>query len=118
MKKDYVIIGKKISVNGIDYYQPNYSGEGDVYKNEQAFEENPDEVCYIPEHAFDELEPVVIDGEEYYEITEGDAYTRNNLQELIGDGDFGDEDKWNVEDFFYVKCQWAYPETYIEELSH
>ncbi len=117
MKKDYVLIGKKISVNGIDYYQPDYSGEGDVYKNEQAFEENPDEVCYIPEHAFDDLEPVMIDGAEYYEAN---GYTRNDLAELIGDGIFGDEeeDKWTVEQFFYIKCQWAYPETYIEELSH
>ena len=45
-------------------YEGDYNGEGFVYKDEDAFLNHPDELCYIPEHAFPEN-----DEEEDFETT-------------------------------------------------
>ena len=37
-------------------YECDSCGEGFVYKNEDAFLNHPDEICYIAEHAFDDIE--------------------------------------------------------------
>lgn len=45
-------------------YEGDYNGEGFVYKDEDAFLNHPDELCYIPEYAFPEN-----DEEEDFETT-------------------------------------------------
>lgn len=42
--------------NNLVGYEPDYCGEGCVYKDEDAFLNHPDEICYIAEHAFDDIE--------------------------------------------------------------
>lgn len=37
-------------------YECDRCGEGFVYKDEDAFLNHPDEICYIAEHAFDDIE--------------------------------------------------------------
>lgn len=56
MKKIEVHTGFKVyddDMNLIGYEGNNY-GEGFIYKDTEAFENNPDEICYIPEQAFNE----------------------------------------------------------------
>lgn len=42
--------------NNLVGYECDSCGEGFVYKNEDAFLNHPDEICYIAEHAFDDIE--------------------------------------------------------------
>ena len=42
--------------NNLVGYEPDNCGEGFVYKDEDAFLNHPDEICYIAEHAFDDIE--------------------------------------------------------------
>ena len=84
MDKDYShMAGKHIVIDGVNYFSNEYFGDGlsngYVYKNEQAFCENPDEVCYIPEAAFSDATPVTIDGVDYYKVD--DTVYRTTLVE-------------------------------------
>lgn len=117
MEKYYEIAGKKATQDGQAFYQNEYYSfdglsYGYIFKDEKAFKENPKEVCYIPEHAFDDAEEVIIDGETYYAV---DGYTRESLEELIK-GEVDEEgEPIEIEDFFNI-LEWAYPETYINEM--
>lgn len=44
-------IGKKIETREGIFYELEYNGEGNIYKNEDAFLNRQDEVCYVPEYA-------------------------------------------------------------------
>ena len=41
-------IGNRIETPEGVFYELEYGGEGNIYKNEDAFLNRPDEVCYIP----------------------------------------------------------------------
>lgn len=111
------MVGKKIVLNGQTFFQNEYYSfdglsYGYVFKDEKAFKENSKEVCYIPEHAFDDAEEVIIDGETYYAV---DGYTRESLEELIK-GEVDEEgEPIDIEDFFN-HLEWAYPETALSEM--
>ena len=49
-------IGKRIETPEGVFYELEYGGEGNIYKNEDAFLYRPDEVCYIPEYAAEDHE--------------------------------------------------------------
>ncbi|RGU52708.1 thrombopoietin receptor, partial [Odoribacter splanchnicus] len=44
-------IGNRIETPEGVFYELEYGGEGNIYKNEDAFLNRPDEVCYVPEYA-------------------------------------------------------------------
>lgn len=118
MKKDYEMAGKKATVNGQTFYSNEYYSfdglsYGFVFKDEKAFRENPDEICYIPEHAFDDAEEVIINGETFYAV---EGYTRNALEQLIEGEIDEDGDPIDIE-YFFQKLEWAYPETYLLEMA-
>ena len=113
--KDYVMVGKKVVVNGKTYYQNAGYGEGYIYKDEKAFAENTDDVCYIPEHAFDDAEEIEVDGETYYDVE--DTYTRKQLEELCKDY-FDDEDKPIDVEYLFGELEWTYPQTRLEEFTY
>lgn len=110
---EYEIIGEKRVINGETYYKPGYldmgCNYGHVYKNEQAFKENPDEVCYIAEGAFKDAEPTIIDGEKFYHEDEVGGDTRKTLEELCEPND-----PWDVEELFQ-ELVWTFPSTLILE---
>lgn len=121
---EYNNAGNKISINGVNYYSHEcYSNGfeyGYVYKNEQAFRNDPDEVCYIPERAFDDVIPIDVDGVDYYCEELLDCYTRRDLERMLLDDDgkpFLDEDgdTIDVESFFH-SLFWYYPSTRLNEL--
>ena len=49
-------IGNRIETPEGVFYELEYGGEGNIYKNEDAFLNRPDEVCYIPEYAAEDHE--------------------------------------------------------------
>ena len=121
MAQEYLQVGKKITIEGENYYSADYNGDccsnGFIYKSEKAFKENPDEVCYIPEHAFVEASKdfpddiLCIDGEKYLPVG---GYTRKDLEALIEGEVDCDGDPLEA---FFNELLWAYPETYLNEIA-
>lgn len=98
-------------------YKPQACGEGYVYKDADAFNNNPDEVCYIAEHAFDYAGP-----DDILSVADiGDnAETRNTIIDKVL-CKFGEDYKLTheqaelfAEDLFSI-AEWAFIETYIAE---
>jgi hypothetical protein len=89
--KEYLLIGsyepeteEKPSVISRDYYVQGY-----IYKDEEAFENRPNDVCYVPELS-DTL------------------YTRNDFLDLCdGNEDYAKE--------LFLTVDWQHPETLLEE---
>lgn len=120
METNYNIFGECRTINGEKYFSNDFRSDGftygHVYWNQQAFMESPDEVCYIPEHAFDDIEPVKIDGKDFYPAEMVGGYTRRQLEELVEDETDEDEDPIDVECFFN-SLFWCCPETRLNELA-
>ena len=121
MERELQQAGRCIVKDGRTYFTNEYlsidgCGYGYVYKNERAFKEDPKAVCYIPEHAFDDVETVTIDGEEYYPAEALDTYSREELERMIeGETDADTDEPIDIEYFFW-KLEWAYPSTYLMEM--
>lgn len=97
-------------------YECDSCGEGFVYKNEEAFRDHPDEICYIPEHAFDDIEG------EYMTIEEAKVggETHKTIVEQVLD-EWGEEymltdeqAEYMAKDIFGI-AEWAYISTYLAE---
>lgn len=120
-KYRYVMIGEKAVLDGKTLFAPDYHSDGSnfgtIFKDEKAFREDRDAICYIPEHAFDDVEPITVNGKEFYDV---DGYTRADLEALITDEEgallYEDEEgaKLDIDHFFSILL-WAYPETYLNE---
>ena len=119
MVKDGYKIGKKKVVDGETLYSPEYYDNGccfgTIYKDSTAFYNNPDEVCYVPEHAFDFSSVAHVDGEDNYYVASG--YTRRDLENLIEGCEDADGDSIDIEDFF-DSLIWCCPETRLSEISY
>ena len=119
MKKEYQNVGEKRIINGETFYSQGTATDGMeygyVYKNEQAFYEQPDEICYIPEHAFDDIDFCEMNGEKFYRAEEVDGYTRRQLEELIANEIDEDGEPINIE-YFFQSLYWCYPETKLNEI--
>jgi len=121
MANGYQTYGERRMIYGAAHYSPGYRSDGCtygyVYWNERAFMEQPDEVCYIPEHAFDDVQPVRVDGEDYYPADEVVGYTRRELEAMVDGETDCDGDAISVEDFFH-SLFWCFPETRLQELTY
>ncbi len=94
-------IGKRIETSEGVAYELEYGGEGNIYKNEDAFLNRPDEVCYVPEYAAEGCEGWRVPQNE-------DCFTHNTLLALCK----GNEEVcW---DLFY-SLEWTFPTTLLEE---
>ena len=121
MERELQQAGRCIVKDGRTYFTNEYlsidgCGYGYVYKNEKAFKEDPKAVCYIPEHAFDDVETVTIDGEECYPAEALDTYSREELERMIEGETDADTDKPIDIEYFFWKLEWAYPSTYLMEM--
>lgn len=124
-KYRYILIGEKTVLDGKTLFSPGYYSDGltfgHIFKNEKAFREDRNAVCYIPEYGFDEdAEPVVIDGVEYYDEDDVLSYTRADLEAMITDDNgnlvYEDEDGRELDiECFFQSLKWACPETYLYE---
>jgi len=113
------IVGKKIVIDGETLYSPEYHDDGltygYVFKDYDAFQNSPDDVCYIPEHAFDDETPIVSsEGNDYYRV---DGYTRKDLERLIAHEIDEDEEPIDI-DYFFGSLMWCYPETRLAEMTY
>lgn len=73
-------------------------GQGYGYKNKDAYEEDPDAICYIPEYSFDE---------DTLELHIESCYTRNDFIKIAGDVD---KAGW-----LFNAVDWQHPEALIDE---
>ena len=121
MTKDYQTYGERRMIDGTAHYSRDERSDGltygYVYWDERAFMEQPDEVCYIPEHAFDDVQPVRVDGKNYYPASEVDGYTRRDLEAMVEGETDEDGNAITVDDFFH-SLFWCFPETKLMELTY
>ena len=119
---DYEKIGEKRIINGETYYCQGCSGEGYVFKDEDAFCNRPNDVCYIPEYAFSDLESIEIEGKDFYKGEELDVFTRHELEKMLvtDDGEpYKDEDEDYVSvEYFFNSLTWTYPFTWLMENAY
>ena len=97
----YFIIGS--IENGIIHAGSTENGM--VYKNEDAYYNRPDEICYVPEYGFPE------DSSEYCgKIEEVSGYSRNDLMELCN----GNR---QLCDAVFQCVDWQDPSTWLSEID-
>lgn len=112
------MIGKKKMIDGILWFSPEYYSDGcsfgTIFKDDDAFKNNPSDVCYIPESSFIDAPSIETEGETYYLV---DGYSRTDLENLIGDNKDEDGNEIDVADFF-CELTWACPETYLNEITY
>lgn len=106
--KEYLKVGESKIVDGetlvkLGYYDDGLS-YGEIFKDEEAYDNDWDAICYVPEYGFDECEP---DTDGFYETFDG--YSHNDLLKLCN----GNRELCDY--LFHSQCVWAYPSTYIEE---
>ena len=120
--------GFYIERNGKRYFSPDITYNGFAYRDDKAFEEKSDNVCYIPEYGFEYVEPAFeIDGNEFYAQDDVDyetyasivmkcqAWADNNPDE------FKAMEYESVDDLAYdifSNADWACIDTYLLELDY
>lgn len=120
-----------------------HTANGYCYKNQIAFDNYPDSICYIPEYGFEDLRRnigAVYSNGHYFltpeqvakAIEDGTAYTRNSMRKLIyeqcadiisREGD-GIDDTALFERFVdnmledaFLTVDWQYVSTFIDEID-
>lgn len=126
-----VSCGYNLVVDGKKYYAPNDFGESFIYKDYEAFENNTTEIVYIPEYAFDEIEPAFsVNGIDFYDVSREDMFTKDDLEVICQEelDNLSDEDldyiKNELEidntstmaEYLFYELDWCYPQTQIMEM--
>lgn len=97
-------------------YEGDYNGEGFVYKDEDAFLNHPDEICYIAEHAFDDIEGDYMTVEEAK--TEGETHKTivEQCMDMWGEDYMltDEQAEYFAKDVFGL-AEWACIATYLTE---
>lgn len=119
--KKYLLIGQKIVRDGKTLYAPEYYDDGitdgDFFKDEKAFHEDRDAVCYIPEAYFEDERPAAIVDDVVFFDVGAYGYTRAQLEILV-EGEVDEEgNPIKVEDFF-GELLWQCPEVKLEEWTY
>jgi hypothetical protein len=105
-QKQWVMVGKHLkNEDGEDYYVLDYTEQGMAYKDEDAFWNRPDEVCYVPEACIEQnddgtwSEPIAYQG-----------YTGKDILDLC----YGN---FELAHIVFDTVDWQCPETYLNELE-
>lgn len=105
MNTEYLKIGTVKKSDGEYRFKPGHHDDGldygYIFKDEEAYHNDWDAPCYVPEAAFD-VEP---DENGFAEV---DYYSHNDLLLLCN----GNRE---LCDYFFGQCKWACPETYWNE---
>ena len=112
----------------IDKYIDNaiQTENGYCYKDDNAFDNDFDKACYIPEAGIEALEEMQIEGEDKTDpelIEDWDIYTRNSLRRLILEYMQQYDPNYRLEDvveseldvIVFQFCDWQCPETFLNE---
>lgn len=101
---------------------------GYCYKDDNAFDNDFDKVCYIPEACIEELEEIQSEGEDKTDtelIENWTIYTRNSLRQLILEYMQQYDPNYRLEDvveseldvIVFQICDWQCPETFLNDSS-
>lgn len=96
-------------------------GNGVVYKNDDAFKAENDEICYISEGGLDDLEDLFIEGKDLTDnelVEQGLAESYNSIIKQIIDAELESNlTPHEIAEDLYYNADWAYISTYIMELN-
>lgn len=102
--------------NNLVGYEPDYCGEGRIYKDEDAFFNHPDEICYISEHAFDDIEGDYMTVEEAKVEGETHKTIAQQVRDELGDDyTLTDEQVEYISKDVFELAEWACINTYLSE---
>lgn len=121
---EYENIGSYSVKNGEYFVTPDSSDQGVIFKNEDNYNNHPDEPCYASEACFtDENEQP--DGS--YKVDRADMYSYNDLLTEVGDYMSADTEKFKdtifennpelLTDVVFGEIDWQEPLTYLESLE-
>lgn len=120
MQKVQVYAGFKVYDDDFNLigYEGEYCGEGYIYKDPGAFNDKPDEICYIPEVAFDDKDKYA----DFLSVEEAkkSGETHNTIAEQVRDA-WGEEYMLTDEQVEYFTkdvfglAEWACITTYLTE---
>ena len=95
---------KRILTEGVKF---EYLGQGYVFKDYDAYENDWDKVCYIPE--------IAAEGEY---VEEENMYTHNDLLELCKDCEATRDNYSDECDYMFGELEWCCPETFLDEIDY
>ena len=105
-----MVIGKYIPATGDteEVVEKEFFGQGFIYKNDEAFRKNMDEICYIPE--FSRLSCFNEETNEDVEYGSHTKYTRRDFINLCNDNE-------KLAEMLFDDVDWQHPESLLEEWS-
>lgn len=95
-------VGTRIETREGVFYELAYAGEGCIYKDEDAFINRHDEICYVPEVAASDYEHWTVPSTDEY------CYSHKDLLDICN----GDE---NLCGQLFYSLEWICPETLLAE---
>lgn len=110
MNTEYEKIGSVTWINGQPYFLFGSSDQGFIFKDGEAYKNDWDAPCYVPEYAGED-NAVTIDNTEYElggEAIRSEWYSHNDLLDICSQNREWCDDLFNSLD-------WCYPETKINE---
>ena len=112
----------------IDKYIDNaaFTDNGFAFKDNKAFDNDFDAICYVPEAGLDELDEYKSDEKDFTDkelVEEYIGYSRNSLRQLILEYMQQYNPKFSLEDvvehkidvIVFQHCNWECPETFLNE---
>ena len=102
--------------NNLVGYEADYCGEGCVYKDEDTFLNHPDEICYISEHSFDDIEGDYMTVEEAKAEGETHKTIVEQCMDMWGEDYMltDEQAEYFAKDVFGL-AEWACIQTYLTE---
>lgn len=111
-------IEKYLRASG-DQFSP--YGNGVIYKNDDAFKAENDEICYISEGGLDDIEDLFIEGKDLTDnelIEQGIAESYSSIIKQIIDAEFEcNLTPHEIAEYLYYNADWAYISTYIMQIG-
>lgn len=103
---EYGKIGSVTYIDGKPYFKFDYTDNGFVFKDEEAYEKDWNAPCYVPEFAKGDFYDEVYDC--YGDHDECDWYSHNDLLELC-------HYNHKICDDMFSCLDWSYPETWLND---
>lgn len=136
MTKEYYKVGEHRIIDGKHCFKLDWSENGYIFKDEEAYELRPNDICYAPENARKDQKGGKLDGKEWDIIVEvGECegnliFSHNDLleecKEFVGQNFNEDDADWLAEEYELISIEdwcdrvfnnvdWQFPSTYLEE---
>lgn len=134
--EDYIKIGNHRIIDGKHCFKFDWSENGYIFQDEEAYLLRPDDICYVPEYAIEDFEGGELGGEKWDMIVKvGEAegvqiFSHNDLleecEEFVEQNFDSEDADWIAEelgitsisdwcDRVFYSVSWQFPSTYLEE---